>query len=320
MSQPQPLSERIDDHGIASGFMITAKQLIALDWGTSSLRAALLDDQGRVVEERSLARGILTVAPREFPAVFESACGDWMRTGGLALIAGMAGSRQGWIEAPYCACPAGFAEIAARLAWVEPGRIAIVPGLSFERHGVPDVMRGEETQVFGALQLMEMQHGLFVLPGTHSKWVRVAGGNVKSFSTFMTGELYALLRQHSILARSLPDSDGELETQAFLRGVIHAMRSGNLLHAAFSVRTLSLFERMPAQSLPSYLSGLVIGEELRSQELGAVAAPVVTIGSPALTQRYEVALHALGVPVRSVGSEATWRGLWAIAQSLEAAA
>lgn len=297
------------------------RQLVGLDWGTSSLRAALLNSEGRVQEERSLPRGILTVAADEFPAVFEQACGDWMRGhNALALIAGMAGSRQGWIEAPYCPCPAGFADIAARLVWVEAGRIAIVPGLSCEQHAVPDVMRGEETQVFGALQLLGIERGLFVLPGTHSKWVRVARGRIEAFSTFMTGEFYALLRQHSILARTLPQADSELDTQAFLRGMRHALQSGNLLHAAFSARTLSLFDRLPAAALPSYLSGLVIGEELRSQQLATVSAPVVVIGAPALAQRYELALQALGVPVRSVGAEASWRGLWAIAQTLETAA
>jgi 2-dehydro-3-deoxygalactonokinase len=294
------------------------KQLIGLDWGTSSLRAALFDARGRVVAERSLPRGILTVAPGEFPAVFDAACGDWLRQGdAAALLSGMVGSRQGWIEAPYCPCPAGFSDIVARLAWVDPGRIAIVPGLTCEAQGVPDVMRGEETQVFGALQLLDIAHGLFVLPGTHSKWVRVAGGRIESFSTFMTGEFYALLRQHSILARTLPELDGELDTQAFQRGVQHALQSGNLLHSAFSARTLSLFGRLPAAALPSYLSGLVIGEELRSQDLCALSGPLVVIGSQALTQRYELALQALGVPVRSVGAEATWRALWAAAQTLE---
>jgi 2-dehydro-3-deoxygalactonokinase len=292
--------------------------LVALDWGTSSLRAAWLGPQGHVLQERSLPRGILTVAPGEFPSVFDDACGDWMRQGGgPALLSGMVGSRQGWVEAPYCPCPAGFDEIAARLAWVKRGRIAIVPGLSCETHGVPDVMRGEETQVFGALHLLGTRDGLFVLPGTHSKWVRVAGGRIEAFATFMTGEFYALLRRHSILTRTLPEVDGELDPQAFRQGVEHALRSGNLLHAAFSARTLSLFERLPAAALPSYLSGLVIGEELRSQDLRALSGPLVVIGSPALTQRYEMALQGLGIATRSVGSQAGWRGLWAIARTLE---
>lgn len=291
--------------------------LVALDWGTSSLRAALLDGQGRALQERSFARGILSVAPGEFPAVFDAACGDWMAHSTLALISGMAGSRQGWLEAPYCPCPAGFADVAARLAWVQAGRVAIVPGLSCERQGVPDVMRGEETQVFGALSLLEQTEGVLVLPGTHSKWVTAKGGRIQGFATFMTGEFFALLRQHSILARTLPQADGELDEAAFRRGVEHALRSGNLLHAAFSARTLSLFDRLPIVAMPSYLSGLVIGEELRSQQLGSLTAPVIVIGSPALTRRYELALQTLGVASWPVGSEASWRGLWAIAQTLE---
>ena len=297
-------------------------RLIAVDWGTSSLRAALLDERGQVLEETTSARGILTVAPGDFAPVLVAACAQWMSAGAtFFILSGMVGSRQGWQEATYCPCPAGFADVAARLAWVAPGpglpKVAIVPGLSHEHEGVPDVMRGEETQVFGALALLGLDQGVFVLPGTHSKWVRVAQRRIENFSTFMTGEFYALLRQHSILARTLPETDGPLDEPAFLRGVTHARQSANLLHCAFSVRTLSLFDRLPAQALPSYLSGLVIGEELRSQQLDAANGPVVVIGSDALTQRYEIALKSFGVPARCVGSQATWRGLWAIAQTLE---
>ncbi len=290
-------------------------RLLALDWGTSSLRGALLDGGGEVLEERALARGILSVAPGEFPAVFDTAFGDWMARATLCLISGMAGSQQGWREAAYCACPAGFADIAARLAWVVPGRIAIVPGLSTDRDGVPDVMRGEETQVFGALQLLGLDNARLVLPGTHSKWVNVTQRRITGFSTWMTGEFYALLRQHSILARTLPAEDGAPDTAAFERGVAHALRSASLLHTAFSTRTLSLFRQMAPGALPSYLSGLVIGEELKHQQL-PTGEPVVLMGAEALTARYAQALAMLGVPVQRVGASATWRGLRAIADTL----
>jgi 2-dehydro-3-deoxygalactonokinase len=133
----------------------------------------------------------------------------------------------------------------------------------------------------------------------------------------MTGEFYALLRSHSILARTLPDIDGALDEAAFAQGLVHARKAGNLLRAAFSARTMSLFGRMPEAALPSYLSGLVIGEEMRSQPLGAQQEPVVIIGSDALTLRYELALRALGVPSKRAGTQATWRGLWEIARTLE---
>lgn len=292
--------------------------LVGVDWGTSSLRVARIAAGGHVLQERSAPRGILTVPPGGFAAVLQDTCGDWLRErSALCLVSGMAGSRQGWQEAPYCACPAGFAELAAALAWIEPGRIALVPGLSCDSDGVPDVMRGEEVQVFGAMDLLGLQDGVFVLPGTHSKWVRVEAGKVQSFATFMSGEVFALLRQHSILARTLPADEPTLDEDAFLRGVRYAQDARSLLRSAFSTRTLSLFDRMPAESLASYLSGLVIGEELRAH--GEVEQSVVLIGSDALTQRYALALRVLGTEARRLGSEASWRGLWALARTLEQA-
>ena len=294
------------------------KHLIAVDWGTSALRGALLAGDGTVLEELSAPDGILAVPAGGFAAVFANHFGRWQQaTGALALIAGMAGSRQGWQEAAYCACPAGFADIASRLHWIAPERIALVPGLSCEDQGVPDVMRGEETQVFGALDLLDVDDATMVLPGTHSKWVRVADRRIVGFRTFMTGELYALLRQHSILARTLPATDGELDADAFRRGLAHARDSASLLHAAFSVRTLALFERLPPASMPSYLSGLVIGDELRAQGLGSASDTVVVIGAPALAARYRLALESNGTGVTTVGSQASWRGLLAIARQLE---
>ena len=290
-------------------------RLLAVDWGSSSLRGALLGADGAALEERAFPRGILTVEAGGFPEVFQGCFGDWMTPGTLCLISGMAGSKQGWREAPYCACPAGFDAIAAALEWVEPGRIAIVPGLSIDKAGVPDVMRGEETQVFGALQLLGLNHARLVLPGTHSKWVSVTERKVRDFSTWMTGELYALLRRHSILSRMLPEDEPALDSAAFDQGVAHALAGPGLLNTAFSTRTLSLFNRMDTAALPSYLSGLVIGEELKSQTLPR-GEPVVVMGAEALTARYEQALAQLGVPVQRVGAGATWRGLRAIADTL----
>lgn len=294
---------------------MSVSRIVAVDWGTSSLRGALLDSAGAALQERSFARGILTVPAGGFPEAFQACFGEWMTPGTLCLISGMAGSKQGWREAPYCACPAGFDAIAAQLEWVEPGRIAIVPGLSIERNGVPDVMRGEETQIFGALQLLGLDNARLVLPGTHSKWVTVASRQVTDFSTWMTGEFYALLRQHSLLARMMPEADPAHDAAAFDQGVAHALAGPGLLNTAFSTRTLSLFNRMTANALPSYLSGLVIGEELKSQTLPR-GEPVVVMGAEALTARYEQALAQLGVPVQRVGAGATWRGLRAIADTL----
>jgi 2-dehydro-3-deoxygalactonokinase len=295
-------------------------RLLAIDWGSSALRGALLDDAGNVREQRSAARGMLTVEPGAFAALFEATFGDWMDVPGTrCLMAGMVGSRQGWVEAPYCPCPAGLDEVAARILPVRhasaqgrPRDIAIVPGVSCEHHGVPDVIRGEEIKVFGALEMLGRDHGVMVLPGTHSKWVTVEHGRIRNFRTVMSGEFYALLRGHSILAKTLPAEDGALDAAAFDRGVAHALEADNrLMQTAFSVRTLSLFERLPEAARPSYLSGLVIGEELRCRPLEGVTE-VVLIGAPVLAERFERALRQRGVGVRVLHEEAAWRGLAAI--------
>ena len=302
---------------------------VAVDWGTSSLRAVLMDRHGSVLETQSHARGILTVPPGGFGEVFETLFGDWMRPEGtFCLISGMAGSKQGWVEAPYCACPADVADIARHMIDIEPGRIALVPGMS-DQHApaspvdgiqvdghaalvIPDVIRGEEVQIFGAMALTGLRDGLFVLPGTHNKWATVRDGRVAGFRTFMTGEFYALLSQHSILARTL-DAGAPLDPVAFMQGVAQADNGAGLLHNAFGARTLALFDRLPATALASYLSGVLIGEELRVQPFPDMGCEVILIGSDALTERYALALKARGIAVRLLGAEATWAGLQALA-------
>ena len=296
--------------------MSSTRPLIAIDWGTSSLRGARLGASGQVLESRDFPRGILTVPPGQFEAVFHELFGDWMQAeGALCLISGMAGSRQGWQEAPYCPCPAGFAELGQHLLWLQPDRIALVPGLSClgaDALNTPDVMRGEEVQIFGALQMTGRDSATLVLPGTHSKWVQVHSARVMQFQTFMTGEVFALMSQHSILGKTL-DLNGAFDEAIFLQGVDQSQQSGSVLHHLFAVRTLGLFDRLSAAQLPSYLSGLLIGEELRTQTVNADSGPVILIGSDTLTRRYSLALQQLGIACQSHGAEATWAGLHALA-------
>jgi 2-dehydro-3-deoxygalactonokinase len=295
------------------------RPMIAIDWGTSSLRGARLGLAGQVLESREFARGILTVPPGQFEAVFHELFGDWMQApNALCLISGMAGSRQGWQEAPYCPCPAGFAELGRHLLWLQANRIALVPGLSCigqDALQTPDVMRGEEVQIFGALQLTGRDTATLVLPGTHSKWVQLDQGRVTRFSTFMTGEVYALLSQHSILSKTL-DVNGAFDEATFLQGVSQSQAADSVLNKLFAVRTLALFDRLPATALPSYLSGLLIGEELRSQTVSPTQGPVILIGNNALTLRYKLALQHLDMACVSLGAEATWAGLHALASNL----
>jgi 2-dehydro-3-deoxygalactonokinase len=300
------------------------RPLIAIDWGTSSLRGARFDRQGQRLEERHFPRGILTVAPGEFPAVFEACFGDWMQdSSALCLLSGMVGSRQGWQEAPYCPCPAGFAEIGQHLLWLQPGRLAIVPGLSVQHHdGLPadfpiaqhDVMRGEEIQIFGALTLAGVPDATVVLPGTHSKWARVEQGRVTGFRSFMTGEVYALLSQHSILSRTWV-ADAPWHEDTFRQAVRLAQHSPSVLSSIFATRTLALFDTLPAVQHPSFLSGLLIGEELRAMQTLSHGV-LLLVGSATLTLRYQCALQTLGLNARGFGDEATWAGHLALARHL----
>ena len=293
--------------------------LIAVDWGTSALRGALLAADGSVLAEHAAPRGLLHLPPGGWEAAFEAEFGAWLSAhpGLLCLMSGMVGGRQGWAEAAYCPCPASLDDLASRLLWLRPDRLAIVPGLSCQPDGQPDVMRGEETQVFGALRLLGLDQATLVLPGTHSKWVHVQGGRITGFATHMTGECFALLRQQSILARTLPaDDDAPWVPEAFDDGVARAQQPGGLLHHLFSVRSLALFDRREGAALLSYLSGLVIGEELRAQALPVGQLPLI-VGSAALTQRYQRALALLSHPARGVGAEAGWVGLAALAARLQ---
>jgi 2-dehydro-3-deoxygalactonokinase len=296
-------------------------RLLAIDWGSSALRGALVADDGIVVDERSAPRGMLTVEPGGFDAAFEAEFGDWMDwPGTTCLMAGMVGSRQGWVEADYVECPCGLDDFVGRLQRVGPESsrkrrdIAIVPGARCEHDGVPDVLRGEEVKVLGALDLLGVADAVIVSPGTHSKWMTVTAGRLADFSTAMSGEMYALLHRHSILAKSIPEADDDDEVfdgAAFDDGVRRALQGCSLLQTAFGVRTLALFDRLPASARSSYLSGLVIGDELRCRPLEP-GSEVVLVGAAALTDRFERALSLCAVRVRVFGQEAVWRGLWSL--------
>jgi 2-dehydro-3-deoxygalactonokinase len=295
-------------------------QLIGLDWGTSSLRAYLLGVDGALIERRDSPLGIMRVENGRFAAAFEAACGDWLRAHPTApvLLAGMIGSKQGWLEAPYCACPADAGAIARALAVLDlPGRRAhIVPGLSCTNSaGVPDVMRGEETQIVGAIPVSGNR--LAVLPGTHSKWAWVQDGAVTRFASFMTGEIHAALISHTILGR-LMQADAPHDADAFARGVRYGLEAPQaLLSRVFSARTLGLFGHLGAASLPSYLSGLLIGSEIG----GALEAPqldaITVLGNAALTQRYTdaFAIAIAGLSAQAGAADCAALGLWRIAQA-----
>ncbi len=293
--------------------------MIGVDWGTSSLRAWRLRGE-TVLERRAGAGGILQVPPGGFPAALQALAGDWIAAGeDRVLVCGMAGSRQGWLEAPYLPCPAGPAELAGALAAVPfaGASVRLVPGVSGTDAGgmpglggtdsggatgvpgVPEVMRGEETQLAGA-RLADgsaLVDGLVCLPGSHSKWARLEGGRIAGFTTSMTGEAYAALRHHTILGRLMAEADPPDDLDAFDRGVARAGEPGGLLHHLFGVRTLGLAGQLGTEAAASYLSGLLIGHELAHAL--PPAATVHLIGAAPLCALYARAAGARGArPVR----------------------
>ncbi|TPG47235.1 2-dehydro-3-deoxygalactonokinase [Roseomonas nepalensis] len=294
-----------------------APRLIALDWGTSSLRSYLLGDGGAVLDTRRLPLGIMQVEGGDFAGAFAKAAGDWRaRWPGLpAIAAGMIGSAQGWVEAPYAPVPAGLDELARGLVPVPGAGLHIVPGV-VQRGDAPNVMRGEETQIAGALP--EGGGGLLVLPGTHSKWVEVAEGRIRRFDTYMTGELFAVLRRHSILGRFVREEDppppDDVAREAFARGVAALRAEGaSLSPLLFSARALVLTGGLPPEASLDYLSGLLIGDELRGG-LAGHAGSIALIGDAALCARYETALAIFGVAGAGMPGDTAAAGLWRIAE------
>jgi len=293
-----------------------APRLIALDWGTTMLRGFLLGEDGVILESRALPFGIMQLPEGGFPAAFDRVAGDWRRQFPHleAIAAGMVGSAQGWVQAPYRSCPTGPEELAAGLVRTPDGALHIVPGV-MQSGSAPDVMRGEETQIAGALALMPalQPSAWLVMPGTHSKWVRIEDGRIRGFTTYMTGELFATLSAHSILGRPAAEAGApDPASDAFTRGVA-AVRaeSRGLMQLLFTVRSLVLTGQLGAAESLDYLSGLLIGEELRcALKLGT--RPVL-IGEPALCLRYQQAFGQFGLSGLDVVANGAAFGLWRVA-------
>jgi 2-dehydro-3-deoxygalactonokinase len=292
--------------------------MIAIDWGTSSLRCYRLDAAGRIIDSRSSAKGILAIEDRRFSQALESEAGDWIARGEAPiLMSGMIGSRQGWAEAAYAECPAGFAEIGDALKEVRWGmhRAWIAPGLACRDDcGVRDVMRGEEVQVLGVIDALGMGEHWICLPGTHSKWVQIRDGRIERFRTYMTGEVFAVLKTHSILGRMM--AGAEADDEAFMEGVARAGESGGLLHHLFGVRARGLFGEIADRSSASYLSGILIGHELHS--VGRNATRFHLLCAPQLAALYTQASHAIGAEAVVLDPDAAVRGLFKLSKAVTA--
>jgi 2-dehydro-3-deoxygalactonokinase len=290
--------------------------ILACDWGTTRLRAWRLDAEGRVLCSARLELGVSRLQAGEAPERFEREVRPAADGAGLpAVLCGMIGSELGWRPIPHLGRPAGLDELAAGLQQVAP-QVWIVPGLRCEgAAGAPDLMRGEETQVIGWLEAAPGRRRgrrLVCHPGTHAKWIVVEDGRMVRFRTVMTGELFELLRRHSILRSDARPDD----LAAFDLGVDSAADGGLLSARLFTARTRVAAGQLPARSASAYLSGLLIGAEVAAmpQELAAdPAEPLAVIGDLELGRLYQRALQRLGRRSELYDGElAAQRGLLAL--------
>ncbi len=282
--------------------------MIAIDWGSSTFRAFLVDAKGRIMDRYSSSDGVLTMFGKSYLDVIDGVCGRWLdQHGDLPIImGGTVGSRNGWQEAPYIPCAASGSSLAKMTACVQnsAGRnIRIVPGVSGPNmFGGQDVMRGEEIQIFGALEPLQLRDALVCLPGTHSKWCEVKAGKITSVTSFMTGEIFALVRHHSFVGAVIEDT--EFDPGSFRQGVEASASAAGLLHQLFSLRADALLGHLTCPSRESYLSGMLIGHEIDAavKALGNVP-DVLLVGGEGLNQRYETALNDRNIGTVNVSGE-----------------
>lgn len=295
---------------MSPGFASNVPAVAAVDWGTTRMRVWLVDKSGKVLAERRGDDGLITAQQKGFSTLLEGHLKALAAPEALpVIICGMAGSRQGWLEAPYVGVPAPIGAILGGAARV-PGQsrdIRIVPGLAQRLADAPDVMRGEETQLAGA-GLPAKGRQLVCMPGTHSKWVLVEDGAVAGFGTWPTGELFSVLAGHSILRHSLGEHPKPVtpKNPFFRRWCEIALADGgDVMSRLFSIRAAGLLQDLKADDAAACLSGLLIGGEIASarRRHGAGAASVVLIASGALAALYQAALGIAGLDVRSVDAD-----------------
>ncbi|MAD18404.1 MAG: hypothetical protein CL579_20420 [Alteromonadaceae bacterium] len=340
--------------------------LICVDWGSSNLRAYLIDGKGEVLARLQSDKGVLNFSAGQYGPELSTLLQPWLREKPVpVMLAGMVGSAQGWQDAGYVACPATLADLAESLCPVAPStskplvnpdlrderfQAYIVPGVKgLSSFGQIDVMRGEEVQIFGALlatypdaaEATEHASPLVCLPGTHSKWAQVsmmpkepcalsatsiAHSSITQFSTYMTGELFALLNTHSILGKMYQHADSAddknsadmFDSKAFDEGVKTARAPGSLLHKLFSARSKVLNKELQASGVHSYLSGMLIATEVfdmlsvyQPSDIntavntieGATQAEIILVGAPALSKLYQQVIASTSFNVRCVDAE-----------------
>ncbi|QOZ29839.1 2-dehydro-3-deoxygalactonokinase [Bradyrhizobium sp. CCBAU 51753] len=288
---------------------------VAVDWGTSSFRLWLMDAEGRVLGERRSDEGMMVAAQRGFAVVLQSHLDALDVAADLpVVVCGMAGARQGWVEAGYVDTPARLSDILDGAVAVggQARDIKILPGIAQRDAGDPDVMRGEETQLLGAFGADARDDAIVCMPGTHSKWVHVRAGTVERFATFMTGELFSAIARDTILAHAIAGAAEAIDRDAFGSAVAAAFaapaRAANLL---FRVRSRQLLLGGSAAAARETISGTLIGAELAAGLAGHVPGSAITlIASGRLQLLYQLALETLSIPLHCIDADdAVRRGL-----------
>jgi 2-dehydro-3-deoxygalactonokinase len=285
--------------------------MIGVEWGNTTFRAFRIAPDGGIRDRRVTLRGVQRVQDGRFGDALREEVGPWLAGGERhILLSGAIGGRQGWVETGYAACPAGAGELAAALApvgfdWAE---VRIVPGLACtDPDGVPDLMRGPETTILGALA--DAASGFACVPGTHNAWARVEAGRIVALSTHMTGETIAALRNSASFGRNLRDG-GASDPAGFESGLARSGQPGGLLHHLAGLRVMVLTGQMSDTAAASYLAGLLIGHETRAALAGTPAgATVHVIGTREASAPHVSAIAAAGGRAEQMDGEATARGL-----------
>lgn len=272
-----------------------SENYIAIDWGSTHLRAWLYRN-GQCVDSLQLPYGVSRLVEQTAREVFDKYIEPWRKRETLPVVmAGMIGSDAGWQPVPYLACPVSLHELSAQLYEVAP-EVWIVPGLNTERN----VMRGEETQLLGAMQLAPA--ACYVLPGTHSKWVQVTNGTVSGFSTAMTGELHHVLMNHSLIGKGLPEQSED--PLAFQAGLQCGLDSPSLVSRLFEARALRVLGEVPSESVSEWLSGLLIGAEVAAMD---AVENVTLVGGESLCRRYRQVFEKTGVTVSEIAGDTAFQ-------------
>ena len=299
--------------------MTARPSLIGVDWGSTRFRAYLLDEAGNLIDSVTSNRGIFRRKRKTYEEILFQNCEKWLRWMPEVpiLMAGMIGSRNGWIETEYLSCPVSIRNLGANIVKVQgicSHNAYIVPGISsLGSLGLLDVIRGEETQIFGVPDKLAVNDLMVCVPGTHSKWIKVENSRITHFSTFMTGEMFAaILHCRSIL--SILD-DCATDSDKFMEGVGISQCEGGLLNHLFSIRSRAVVGRSGSRQNKSYLSGLLIGAEIKSAlEIYPDVSDIVVIGAESLIHDYSLAFSGLGISVSSCTSEEAFvKGLWKLA-------